>query len=338
MEFPVDNLRAEKTSFSMVRQEKGIWMIKTNIKEKCAGLIAAVFTPMKSDCALNLDIVPTIVEHLINDGVQGLYVCGTTGEGPLLSSEERRAVAQAYVAAAGGRILVIVQVGHNSLTEARSLASHADEIGADAISAVSPMYFRPESTKALIDCLCEIASVVPDLPLFYYHIPAFTDMEIDVLDLLGRAERHLPSLVGIKYSALTVHEYQACLNFAKGRYTILFGCDEMLLSGLSVGASGAVGSTYNFAAPLYNTMIEAFERGNLAEARRLQSLSTQMIRLMYRYGGQPAFKATMGLSGLDCGPNRLPLQILPADEIQSMKRELEEIGFFNWARGNGQTR
>ncbi|MHC4435010.1 MAG: dihydrodipicolinate synthase family protein, partial [Planctomycetota bacterium] len=114
-------------------------MIKTNITERCTGL------------ALNLDIVPAIAEHLIGDGVRGFYVCGTTGEGPLLSSEERRAVARAYVAAAGGRIPVIVQVGHNSLTEARSLAVHAAEIGADAIAAIAPMYFKPESTGILID-------------------------------------------------------------------------------------------------------------------------------------------------------------------------------------------
>lgn len=313
-------------------------MIDATIKEECAGLIAAVFTPMKQDRTLKLEIVPALAEHLISDGVRGLYVCGTTGEGPLLSSEERRAVAQAYVAAAGGRIPVIVQVGHNSLAEARGLALHAREIGADAIATVAPMYFRPESTEVLIDCLREIASVVPDLPFFYYHIPALTDMQIDVLDLLERSEHQLPSLVGIKYSATTVHEYQACLDFGQGRYTILFGCDEMLLSGLSVGASGAVGSSYNFAAPLYSAMIEAFERGDLEEARRLQGLSVRMIRLLCRYRGQPAFKATMGLLGLDCGPNRLPLETLSPGEIEAMKLELEEIGFFDWARGNGQTR
>ncbi len=311
-------------------------MIETKIKERCKGLIAAVFTPMKQDGTLNLDMVPTIAEHLITDGIRGFYVCGTTGEGPLLSSEERRAVAQAYVAAAAGRVPVIVQVGHNSLTEARGLALHAGEIGADAIAAVAPMYFGPESTEVLIDCLSEIASVVPDLPLFYYHIPALTGVQVDALDLLGQAEQRLPSLVGIKYSALAVHEYQACLNFGQGRYTVLFGCDEMLLSGLTVGAPGAVGSGFNFAAPLFIAIIEAFERGDRQEARRLQGLSVRMSRLLYRYRGQPAFKATMGLLGLDCGPNRLPLKTLSHEEIQSMKRELEEIGFFDWARGNGQ--
>jgi N-acetylneuraminate lyase len=309
-------------------------MTAATVKDKYTGLIAAVFTPMEQDRTLSLKKVPPIVEHLIGDGVRGLYVCGTTGEGPLLSSDERRAVAQAYVAAAEGRIPVIVQVGHNSLTEARGLALHAGEIGADAIAAVPPMYFKPTSTKVLVDCLRELTSVVPDLPFFYYHIPTLTAMQVDVLDLLERAEGQLPSLAGIKYSATTVHEFQACLDFAQGRYEILFGCDEMLLSSLSVGALGAVGSTYNFAAPLYNALIEAFGRGDIREARRLQGLSLRMIRLLCRYRGQPGFKAIMGLLGLDCGPNRLPLDTLSADEIQAMRRDLEEIGFFEWGRGN----
>jgi len=307
-------------------------MTDASTKEKYTGLIAAVFTPMAADRSLNLDLVPAIVDHLIRDRTRGIYVCGTTGEGPLLSSDERRAVARAYVDAAGGRIPVIVQVGHNSLTEARGLALHARKIGADAISAVPPMYFKPESTEILVECLREIASAVPGLPFFYYHIPRFTGAQIDVLDLLRRAEQELPSLAGVKYSTMTVNEYQECLEFAQGRYAILFGCDEMLLSGLSVGAAGAVGSTYNFAAPLYNALIEKFRQGDMEEARRLQGLSARMIRLLYKYRGQPAFKAIMGLLGLDCGPNRLPIETLSADEIQAMKLYLEEIGFFNWAR------
>ncbi len=307
-------------------------MIETANKEKYRGLIAAVFTPFAADGTLNPDLVPAIVEHLIGDGIRGIYVCGTTGEGPLLSGDERRAVARAYVDAVGRRIPVIVQVGHNSLTEARGLAVHARQVGADAISAVPPMYFKPESTEVLVECLREITSAVPELPFFYYHIPRFTGAQIDVLELLRRAERELPGFIGIKYSAATVNEYQECLDFVEDRYAILFGCDEMLLSGLSAGAAGAVGSTYNFAAPLYNSLITAFERRDLEAARRFQSLSLKMIRLMYKYRGLPAFKATMGLLGLDCGPARLPIQTLSADEVQAMKLDLEHIGFFDWSR------
>lgn len=301
-------------------------------RREYSGLVAAVFSPMDKDGRLNLEQVPAITEFLIQDGVQGFYVCGTTGEGPLLSSQERRDVAQAYVAAVSGRIPVIVQVGHDSLTEARELACHAQQIGADAIAAIPPTYFRPASVDVLIECLAKIASAAPGLPFFYYHIPRLTEVVVDVPEFLERALERLPSLAGVKYSAPTVYELQACLNFAPERYTMLFGCDEMLLSGLCAGVQGAVGSTYNFAAPLYLGIMKAFEQNDLIAARQLQNLSVQMVRVLCRYRAQPAFKATMGLLGFDCGPSRLPLKTLCPEEVRAMKSELEQIGFFQWAR------
>ena len=299
---------------------------------KHAGLVAAVFSPMNADGGLNLQAVPTLVEQLIRTDVRGLYVCGTTGEGPLLSSQERCDVTQAYVTAAAGRIPVIVQVGHDSLAEARRLARHAREVGADAIAAVPPVYFRPASVDILVDCLSEISSAAPDLPFLYYHIPRLTGVSVDVLDLLACASERLPHFAGIKYSAPTIDEFQTCLRFQHGRYTMLFGCDEMLLSGLCAGARGAVGSTYNFAARLYIGVMEAFQNNEMDRARQLQELSVQMVRVLHRYGGLPAIKATMGLLGCDCGPCRLPLQTLRADQIEHLRQDLDRIGFFRWQR------
>ena len=105
----------------------------------------------------------------------------------------------------------------------------------------------------------------------------------------------------------------------------------MLLSALAVGAKGAIGSTYNLAGPLYRKVIAAFERGDLDEARKYHSLAVEMIRICLRSGGLPAFKAVMKLLGLDCGPTRLPLETLAPDEIESLKKELDNIGFFDWA-------
>src|SRR5690554_2274667 len=109
--------------------------------KRIGGLIAATFTPMKEDGSINLEPIGPIVDQLIEDGVEGLYVCGSTGEGPSLTTEERCRVAAAYTEAAAGRIPVIVQVGHTSLEDARHLAAHARRIGADAISAVAPYYY-----------------------------------------------------------------------------------------------------------------------------------------------------------------------------------------------------
>ena len=300
------------------------------------GLVPAVFTPLKADGSLNLDMVAPIVEHLIVDGVAAIYVCGSTGEGSSLTSEERKTVAAAYIQAASGRIPVIVQVGHNSLRKARELAAHAESIGADAISAIPPIYFKPGSLDVLMNCLAEIAGGAPNLPFYYYHIPWLTDVQIDVVQMLKRSADLLPSLVGIKYSNQTIYELQACSELENGRFNMLFGSDEMMLSGLVGGAQGAVGSTYNFAAPLYNRIIEAFNQGDIDTARKLQSLSVNMVQPLNNFGtptsNAPSLKAMMKLVGLDCGPMRLPQIGLSNENVAALKKEMEAIGFFEWGR------
>ena len=300
---------------------------------KLQGLIAAVFTPMHDDVSLKLSMVEPIVEFLIKEKITGLYVCGSTGEGPSLTSEERKLTAEAYVNAARGRLPVIVQVGHQSIAEAQSLAAHARQIGADAIAAIPPAYFKIDSLDVLLDCLDIVNTAAPGLPFYYYHIPAFTGVDFDMVEFLKKGKDRLPNLAGIKFSKPMVHEFQACVAFDNQRYDILFGVDEMLTSSLAAGALGAVGTTYNFAAPLYNRIIQAFQNGEVAEAQKLQQLSVDMVRLVVRYRGMPAFKSLMKIIGFDCGPPRLPLVCLTPIEEDSLQKELKAIGFFDWARG-----
>lgn len=298
-------------------------------RKKMDGMVAATFTPMKADGTPDADKVQAMVERLARNGIKGIFVCGSTGEGPSLTSAERKLMAEAFVEAAKDKMQVFVHVGHNSVSEARELAAHAQRIGADYISATPPAYFKIQSVPVLIDCLAEIASGAPELPFYYYNIPALTGVGLDMTELLKSAGRALPTLAGIKYTTPLIHEYQACLNFEDKRYDLLYGTDEMLLSALAVGAKGFIGSTYNFAAPLYNRLIAAFKKGDLQTARDLQSRSVEMVRVIVRYGGLAAQKAMMNLAGFDCGPVRLPLKPLQAEELRSMEKDLEKIGFFD---------
>jgi N-acetylneuraminate lyase len=297
---------------------------------RLSGLVAATFTPMHSDGSLNLAMARPVVEHLIRNGVRGLYVCGSTGEGPLLTTEERKATAAAYVEAAEGRLPVVVQVGHSSVVEARQLAAHAVEIGADAVSAVAPYYFKPGNVNTLADCLAEIAGGAPDLPFYYYHIPALSGVSLDMVELLQRVASKIHNFAGIKYTNATTDELQTLIALDDGRWDILFGRDEMLLGGLAAGAKGAVGSTYNFAAPLYYRVMAAFREGNIEEAQRLQGLAVKMVRIICGYRVHAGLKAIMGMLNLDCGPTRLPNVTLKTEEIASLRRELEAAGFFQW--------
>jgi N-acetylneuraminate lyase len=302
------------------------------IEFRLHGLVAAAFTPMHEDGSLNLDQVRPLVEHLLRHGVRAVYVCGSTGEGPLLTDEERLATAAAYVDAVGGRMPVVVQVGHSSLRAARRLAAHARQIGADAVSAVAPYYFKPGSVDVLIDCLAEIAEAAGDLPFYYYHIPAISGVGLDPVELLRRAGDKLPTLAGVKYTSPEIDRFQVLSAVDDGRFDVIFGRDEMLLSGLAGGARAAIGSTYNFAAPWYQRLMAAFDQGNLAEARQWQARSVAMIRAILDCGGQAGLKAAMGLVGPDCGPVRLPLSTPTAGQIDGLRRQLETLGFFDWVR------
>jgi N-acetylneuraminate lyase len=292
------------------------------------GLMAAPFTPFDAKGRLNLEIVPSYVDKMIADGLKGIFVCGSNGEGPNMTTEERIAVAEAFKQAAGARIKVYVHVGHSSISESRRLAEHAQQIGADAISSVAAFYFKPGSVKNLVDALAEIASAAPELPFFYYHIPHLTGMSMDMIELLRMGEKKIPNLRGIKYTAATLWEYQLCLNEAGGKFDVLFGFDEMLLPALAVGAKGAIGSTYTFAAPLYLEVMKSFEGGDIEEARRKMLYLVEMVKILLKFPPIPAQKAIVKHLGIDLGPCRLPLTTLNSEEEYSLYEQLDAIGFF----------
>jgi N-acetylneuraminate lyase len=296
------------------------------------GLVAATYTPFKPDRSVDLDAIPPLVERLLIDGVDGLYVCGSTGEGVSLSTPERKQVTEAFIAAAAGRVPVVVQVGHNSITEASALAAHAQASGADATSAMSPSYLKPASIGMLVECCAEIAAAAPDLPFYYYHIPVMTGVGLPMPEFLRQAPERIPNLAGIKYTATTLHEYQECVALDGGRFDVLSGYDEMLLPALAVGATGAVGSTFNVAAPIYRRVIEAFVRGDIDAARAAQLKAVRMIATIGRYPFHPAMKVILGWLGTPCGTCRPPLPEISPEEQATLGATLKEIGFFDWAR------
>ncbi|WP_129714718.1 dihydrodipicolinate synthase family protein [Pedobacter sp. SYP-B3415] len=295
---------------------------------KITGLIAATFAAYHTDGSLNNALIPSVVEKMIGDGLSGVFICGTNGEGPNLTVEERMSVAEAYVTDAAGRLLVLVHVGHSSIAESRRLAAHAQRIGADAISAVSAFYFKPSGVENMVDCMAEIASAAPDTPFYYYHIPALTGVAIDMVEFLAQAGARIPNLAGIKYTAATLHEYQACLNYDGGRFDVLFGYDELLLPALAVGAKGAIGSTYNFAAPVYLQVMKLFAEGRAEEAAAMQLHAVNMVRNLVKFPPIPAQRAIMKHIGFDLGTCRLPLVSLTNAQAEDLISFLANDGFF----------
>ncbi|WP_119078727.1 dihydrodipicolinate synthase family protein [Chitinophaga alhagiae] len=299
--------------------------------EKVQGLIAAAFTPFHEDGSINYGLIPALTDKLVADGLRGIFVCGSNGEGPNMTTAERMEVAAAFTKAANKRLLIFVHVGHSSIAEARTLAAHAQQIGADAISAVAAFYFKPTSVQNLADSMAQIAAAAPELPFYYYHIPHLTGVGMDMVQFLEIAGPAIPNLAGIKYTATTLQEYQACLQYEGGKYDILYGLDEMLLPAMAVGAQGAIGSTYTFAAPLYLQTMEAFRKGDMERARTLHAYMVEVVRILVKYPPIPGQKAIMRMLGWDLGPCRLPLTTFSEAASLQFRNELAALSFFDKA-------
>ena len=293
---------------------------------RLTGLVAAPYTPFHADGSLNTNVIPAYAEILIEAGVSGVFVCGSTGEGHSLTFPERIAVTDAWVSAAKGRFPVVVHVGHNCQKDAWILAAHAESSGAAAIAALAPSYYKPKTVDDLLEFLAPIASAAPKLPLYFYNIPSMTGVVLPVPELLRKGRKRLPTLHGAKFTHNDLMELQECL--ALGDFDIVFGFDEMLLAGLTFGCKGAVGSTYNFAAPLYRRIMAAFEKGDLESARRDQRKSAELIRTLYDFGLMRAGKSVMAMIGLDCGPVRSPLAPITPPEISALRDRLARFDCF----------
>lgn len=297
------------------------------------GLVAATHTPFHADGQLNLAAVEKQAEHLRSNGVKTVFIGGTTGESSSLTVDERLTLAQQWSSVVRGtEMQVVVHVGSNCLADARALAAQAQTLKASAIAALSPSYFKPKSLDTLIECCREIASAAPALPFYFYDIPGFTGVQLSMPEFLKTAPARVPTLAGLKFTNPDLIAYQTCLRVESGKFDLAWGLDECLLAALAVGAVGAVGSTYNFAAPIYHRLIDAFSRGDLKTARVEQQRSLQLIDVLASFGFMGAAKALMGMLGVDVGPARLPNTNLTTEQTKSLKRSLDELGFFEWVR------
>lgn len=300
---------------------------------KLHGLVAATHSPFSADGQLNLSAVEQQAAHLLRSGVAAAFICGTTGESHSLAVPERLALAQRWSEVTRGSALrVVVHVGANCLADARTLAAQAQSLGVTAIAALSPSYFKPRSLEALIACSAEIAGAAPGLPFYFYDIPSMTGVGLSMPDFLALAPARIPTLVGLKFTNPDLMAYQRCLHADGGRFDVPWGTDEYLLAALALGAVGAVGSTYNLAAPVYTRLLAAFARGDLVTARKEQYRSVQLIELLVRFGFMVAAKATMGFLGVDVGSARLPHTPLSAEQSSQLRLELERLGFFDWVQ------
>ena len=299
--------------------------------KKIEGLIAAPFTPMNKNGNVQYELIPAYFDFLEKNGIAGAFINGSTGEGVSLSQKEKVKITETWTAQkkAGCKLNIINLVGGTSYVECIEMAQMSKEVGVDAIAIIAPYYFKPGHVLQLAEFCAIIAEAVAEMPVYFYHIPVLTGCFLPMFDFLKVAGPMIPNLAGIKYTHEDFMDFQSCINLENDKYNMLWGRDENLLAALSIGAMGGVGSTYNYAAPLYLRLIRAFKDGDLIQARKLQQLSIDMIRLLGKYGGIATGKAYMKYIGFDFGQFRLPIKNMTEENFEAFKKDVRALDMEN---------
>lgn len=299
--------------------------------DKITGLIDAPFTPFYENGEVNLEPIEQYAKMLAKNGLKGVFINGSSGEGYMLTEEERMRLAERWVEVAPEGFKVIVHVGSTCVKSSERLAAHAQKIGAFGIGAMATPFPKIGRIEELVKYCEEIAAAAPELPFYYYHIPAFNGAYLSMLDFLKAVDGRIPNFAGIKYTYESLYEYNQCRLYANGKFDMLHGQDETILPCLAMGgAQGGIGGTTNYNGRCLVGILDAWKSGDLEKARELQNYAQEVINVICHFRGNiVGGKRIMKLIGLDLGKNRTPFNNMTDEEEARMKQELEAIDFFN---------
>ena len=287
------------------------------------GVYPALVSPVDDRGNIQAGALRDLMEWHLEVGVDGFYVAGGTGEGLLLTEDQRKELTEASVRAADGRVPIIVHVGHVSTRSAVDLACHASAAGADAVSAIPPIYYGTDPAST-VGHYAAIASATP-LPLIVYHIPAATHSRMTV-GLMTELLR-LPTVKGIKFSDYN-HFLMRQIGLLGPDLLVYSGNDEVFLSGLVMGANGGIGLTYNFMPQLFVGIYKAFHAGDLGRARELQWRACAMIDVLLGISGSTlsAAKVLLRHLGFEVGEVRRPIRPLTRQDTDLVVGRMTELG------------
>lgn len=298
--------------------------------EKIKGLINAPFTPFDKKGEVNLEPIASYANMLQKNGLVGVFINGSSGEGYMLTETERMMIAEQWMKVSPKEFKVIVHVGSTCVKQSNKLAAHAQEIGAYGIGAMASPFPKANRVEELVKYCEEIACGAPGLPFYFYHIPALSGVFLPMLPFLKEVDGRIPNFAGIKYTFDSIYEYNQCRLYKDNKFDMLHGQDETILPALAMGgAQGGIGGTTNYNGRELNGIIEAWNNGDIETAREKQNFAQEVINVIVNYRGNiVGGKRIMKLIGLDLGINRTPFQNMIDQEELSMKKELDEINFF----------
>lgn len=290
-------------------------------KRRFAGVYSALFTAYDDLGNISPARMEKLIDFQLERGLHGCFITGSTGEGFLLSDDERRQVAQTAVNSLKGRAVSIVHVGHTSTKVAVELARHAESIGADMISSVPPLYY-PVGADGLMLHYRQIAESVT-IPVLIYNIPAATG--VTVSDKLWLELFEIPNIIGMKYTATDLFYMRNIIELLGERALVLAGADEMFLPALTMGCDGCIGSTQNVAPEWFLGIREAFQNGDIKTAQRLQFEINRFIKCWLMNGKNAGLKAAAAVRGCPIGSVRPPMLPATPQEIVAIESFAKEF-------------
>ena len=300
-------------------------MLKLPLK----GVIPPLVTPLKGRDQIDLPALERIIEHVLAGGVHGLFLLGTTGEGPSLSPEAQRTVVKEATKIINKRVPVLVGITDSVFSESVKLAHFAAECGADAVVLAPPYYF-PMHQSDLRQYCAAMAREVP-LPLFLYNMPSHCKVtfEVDTVKQLLQE----PNIVGFKDSSAQMLFFNSVVRIAKERpeYAVLMGPEELMGECVLMGGHGGVCGGANLSPRMYVDMYDAAVAGDMRQVNVLQQRMLRLSSLVYSVGIAPSsyltgLKAAMSMIGLCEARLSEPLTALPADRRATLARHLTDLG------------
>lgn len=290
---------------------------------KFEGIMPALITPLNSDGkTVNEKSARELIEFLLKEGADGFYVLGSTGEGLVLDESERMKMLEITVEQVNGRKPIICHTAAMNFSEALRLSKHAEKTGADAISAIPPLFFhyRTEDVYNYYKTLAESTA----LPfIMYNHLSVGGGMNADTVAKMFEID----NITGVKWTVNNYYELMRLRDLTHGEMNIINGPDEMLLEGLSAGADAGIGTTYNVMLPQFLGIYSHFKKGEIDKAREIQTRVNRVIACMIRNEVISATKSMCTLLGFDAGPATYPLRDMRGEAEKQLQKELKELGW-----------
>lgn len=272
------------------------------VRQELARIYSALITPMNPEESVNYGALRALVRMQLADGVEGFYCCGSSGEGLLLTLEERQNIVECVLDEVNGTVPVIAHIGTIRTADVVTLAKHAKAAGCAAISMIPPYYYK-FSMEEICGYYEDAIAAVPDIPVILYNIPQFTGVEFSKHNAARLLEN--PRIAGIKHTSNNLYSLER-MAAAYPDKLIINGFDEQYLAALSAGANATVSTTANLFGPLFRAIRRAFLERRTEEAMDLQRQLNDRVEALVAAGIFPATKYGCTLRGVDCGACRRP--------------------------------